>query len=569
MLLRFTPGLSPLRFGAVAVARLPEPLSQPEFRRIDADATSLLTKDRIKRSFQILEQKKETKEFLSAEEEDVIKRQLYCLQERLFVLPISALKERRIKLQKLKEAYLTKLATMKPVKRVQKFEKQKKKKLTSEESELKAIRAPYYEARIQYWNKLQAEMKNLKTKPVKLPLEIRIEKVYEPNFTRYCQLRNMLIEVNTGLVGRFAKQFPLYELKREDLFQEGSIGFIRALDGWDPYRPNKIGALAGWWIRQAMQRACAKDTHIPDDQFTNAALYYRTLRKLSDGKFEPEFDDVTGKVKADRKKEKKKLPVGWDKLPEALKALSSKNISIYQPLSQHTDGNSTLSDILAVDESKSIPTEAMDNRSRVTKLFSKFPLRGRLVLMLSNGIKEGNHLPPTVTLRMLEKVFPQKLTEKEPKIEHSISEVKQSKRPVLAPLAWPSTPLVEILKDVNPSIMEKPFKIEDFKAEGSPYHDLDPVKAEAVLHYVTRLQKLFEHFGQKLSQQEISHYLCMSRANVQLIYAKAIAKIKPVPPPTETAQPLSPSLLSSDQLLKLSCKTKTKPGLLQGRRSVP
>jgi RNA polymerase sigma factor (sigma-70 family) len=41
----------------------------------------------------------------------------------------------------------------------------------------------------------------------------------------------------------------------DDLFQEGSIGFLRAIERFDTNSGNRLSTYATWWIRQAVQRA--------------------------------------------------------------------------------------------------------------------------------------------------------------------------------------------------------------------------------------------------------------------------------------------------------------------------
>ena len=42
-------------------------------------------------------------------------------------------------------------------------------------------------------------------------------------------------------------------ISREELMQAGVLGFLRAVERYDPSRPNPFWAYASWWVRQAMQ----------------------------------------------------------------------------------------------------------------------------------------------------------------------------------------------------------------------------------------------------------------------------------------------------------------------------
>jgi RNA polymerase primary sigma factor len=70
---------------------------------------------------------------------------------------------------------------------------------------------------------------------------------------------DQLITSNAGLVGSVAAWFAerTTKLDQDDLFQEGVIGLIRAIEKFDPDRGYKLSTYATCWIRQQLQRALA------------------------------------------------------------------------------------------------------------------------------------------------------------------------------------------------------------------------------------------------------------------------------------------------------------------------
>lgn len=66
-----------------------------------------------------------------------------------------------------------------------------------------------------------------------------------------------LIVTNTGLVGSIAANFAekTNRLDIEDLFQEGILGLIRAIEKFDPDKGYKLSTYATWWIKQRLQLA--------------------------------------------------------------------------------------------------------------------------------------------------------------------------------------------------------------------------------------------------------------------------------------------------------------------------
>jgi RNA polymerase primary sigma factor len=67
--------------------------------------------------------------------------------------------------------------------------------------------------------------------------------------------RQRLIELHYGLIVRLVGQFHCAGFEREDMLQEGTLGLLRALEGFDPTRGCRFATYATYWIRQAIQRA--------------------------------------------------------------------------------------------------------------------------------------------------------------------------------------------------------------------------------------------------------------------------------------------------------------------------
>jgi DNA-directed RNA polymerase sigma subunit (sigma70/sigma32) len=70
-----------------------------------------------------------------------------------------------------------------------------------------------------------------------------------------------LTEANLRLVVSFAKRHVNCGLGILDLIQEGNIGLMRAVDKFEYRRGFKFTTYATWWIRQAMARAIADQSH--------------------------------------------------------------------------------------------------------------------------------------------------------------------------------------------------------------------------------------------------------------------------------------------------------------------
>src|SRR5919108_717106 len=75
--------------------------------------------------------------------------------------------------------------------------------------------------------------------------------------TRGRHAKLALAEANLRLVVSVAKRYARRGLDMADLVQEGNLGLLRAIDGFEPERGVRFSTYAVWWIRQAISRALA------------------------------------------------------------------------------------------------------------------------------------------------------------------------------------------------------------------------------------------------------------------------------------------------------------------------
>jgi RNA polymerase primary sigma factor len=67
--------------------------------------------------------------------------------------------------------------------------------------------------------------------------------------------RNRMVESNLRLVVATARTYAYRGVPLLDLIQEGTLGLMRAVERFDWRRGTKFSTYAGWWIRQAIDRA--------------------------------------------------------------------------------------------------------------------------------------------------------------------------------------------------------------------------------------------------------------------------------------------------------------------------
>lgn len=75
------------------------------------------------------------------------------------------------------------------------------------------------------------------------------------------QARQAMLEANTLLVISVAKRYLGRGVSFLDLIQEGNLGLMRAVEKFDHRRGLRFSTYATWWVRQAVVRAVADQSH--------------------------------------------------------------------------------------------------------------------------------------------------------------------------------------------------------------------------------------------------------------------------------------------------------------------
>lgn len=79
---------------------------------------------------------------------------------------------------------------------------------------------------------------------------------------RYVHFKHRLASANIRLAAHVAKRFRHHSLSYSDLLQEAVCGLMQAIDRFDVSHGTRLATYATWWIRQTLQIAVARQSHL-------------------------------------------------------------------------------------------------------------------------------------------------------------------------------------------------------------------------------------------------------------------------------------------------------------------
>src|SRR5438067_321143 len=97
--------------------------------------------------------------------------------------------------------------------------------------------------------------------------------------------RDRMVRANLRLVDNIARGYTGKGLSLQDLIEEGNLGLLRAVEGFDPTMNTRFSTYASYWIKQSIKRALvntAKTIRIPAYMVELLAKWRRASARLQD-----------------------------------------------------------------------------------------------------------------------------------------------------------------------------------------------------------------------------------------------------------------------------------------------
>jgi len=192
--------------------------------------------------------------------------------------------------------------------------------------------------------------------------------------------RDRMVRANLRLVVNIARAYTGKGLPLQDLIEEGNLGLLRAVEGFDPDMNTRFSTYASYWIKQSIKRALvnsAKTIRIPAYMVELLTKWRRATAKLQ--------DELNRTPTSEEVAQELGLP------PRKLKIVK-KAIQLYNstPQSDQADGSWSLSEMLADERTKGPEAELIenDNLAHVYKMLETMDPREATILRMRFGLDD-------------------------------------------------------------------------------------------------------------------------------------------------------------------------------------
>jgi RNA polymerase primary sigma factor len=200
------------------------------------------------------------------------------------------------------------------------------------------------------------------------------------------QARDRMVRANLRLVVNIARGYTGKGLGLQDLIEEGNLGLLRAVEGFDPAMGTRFSTYASYWIKQSIKRALinsAKTIRIPAYMVELLSKWRRASARLTEELGRSPTPEEVGRVLG---------------LPRKKLSIIKKAIRIYNstPQTDQPEAGWSLGEMVT-DEATKAPEEALltnDNLHHVMRMLETMDAREATVLKMRFGLED--HEPRTL-----------------------------------------------------------------------------------------------------------------------------------------------------------------------------
>ncbi|RUL88824.1 sigma-70 family RNA polymerase sigma factor [Tautonia sociabilis] len=195
--------------------------------------------------------------------------------------------------------------------------------------------------------------------------------------------RDRMIRANLRLVVNIARHYTGKGLALQDLIEEGNLGLLRAVEGFDPSMGTRFSTYASYWIKQSIKRALvntAKPIRIPAYMVELLCKWRRMQAELQDrlGRT-PTVEEIARELE----------------LPKKKLAIVKKAIKVYNlvPQTDQPENGWSLGEMLMDERTRAPDVEMLeaDNLKLVMLRLDAMDKREATVLRMRFGL---NDAPP-------------------------------------------------------------------------------------------------------------------------------------------------------------------------------
>src|ERR1700722_20049859 len=111
------------------------------------------------------------------------------------------------------------------------------------------------------------------------------------------EARDHMVRANLRLVVNIARSYANRGLGLQDLIEEGNLGLLRAVEGFDPSMNTRFSTYASYWIKQSMKRAqvnMGKTIRVPAYMVELMSKWRRASAKLREELGRAPLDEEIG-----------------------------------------------------------------------------------------------------------------------------------------------------------------------------------------------------------------------------------------------------------------------------------